>query len=256
MLDQATRLDGRAAVLDAAGDTPYVRMTTAGLTVTGYRTDQSVAWLAEGPWGPVACAVGDAGQAARLFIGLAGQGRLGGLQWLHLPRSPGAVLAPLRFTHQDDWDFLWTATPPPGVPGEERVVTLDDRHTAEITAVLDEAHPGTTTRPGDPRVGRWYGIFDDDRLVACGADRSRSADHSGDADRSRGEVGFLAGLTVVTGYQGRGLGAALTAGMTRRLFTAYDVVSLGVMWDNAPAIRLYRRLGFAAGMARTSVKIA
>ena len=53
-------------------------------------------------------------------------------------------------------------------------------------------------------------------LLACGADRSR------------------------------GLGAALTAGMTRALFGRYDVVALGVHPDNVGAIRLYRRLGFTA----------
>jgi RimJ/RimL family protein N-acetyltransferase len=244
MLEQADRLDGRAAVLAAAGDNPYTRMTTEGGPVTGYRTEQAVAWLGQGPWGPVACALGDADQAARLFIDLAAQDRLAGVRWLHLPRVDGGALAPyLRLTHQDDWDFRWAPTPPPPVAGEERAVPLDGRHDGEINAVLDDALPDTTTRPGDPRVRGWYGIFDGDRLVACGADRSRA------------EVGFLAGITVATAYQGRGLGAALTAAMTRRLFPAYGVVALGVMWDNTHATRLYQRLGFTGSLARSSVAI-
>jgi ribosomal protein S18 acetylase RimI-like enzyme len=68
-------------------------------------------------------------------------------------------------------------------------------------------------------------------------------------------VGFLAGITVARACQGRGLGAALTAGMTRQLLRAYDVVALGVMSDNAPAIHLYRRLGFTSSLARSSLAI-
>jgi ribosomal protein S18 acetylase RimI-like enzyme len=242
--DQPIRLDGREAVLAAAGDNPYTRLTTTGVTVTGFRTDRAVTWLGSGPFGPMACAFGDAAESAQVFAMLAQQGRLDEVRWLHLPRLDDAILAPhLRLSHQDDWDFRWTTTPPPPVAGEDRVIALGDRDGAEITALLDEAHPSSTTRPGDPRVGRWYGIRDGDRLVACGA------------DRSLGEVAFLAGLTVATDRQGRGLGAALTAGMTRLLFREYEVVALGVMWDNTHAIRLYQRLGFTAILARSSVLI-
>lgn len=227
-------LAGRPAVLAAAGDTPYTRLTTTGSIRSAYQVGRTVAWIGDGSgW-----AVGDGEQAAALFVGLAGV-----VRWLHLPRVAASALAPLRPAHQDDWDFLWTVDPPPSVPGEERVVPLEDRHHPEINRVLDEALPRSTTRPGDPRAKRWYGIFQGDRLIACGADRSRPG------------VGFLAALAVAPDHQGRGLGAAITAAITRRLFTEYDVVALGVMWDNAPAISLYRRLGFTAGIARTSVSL-
>lgn len=244
MLDRANRLDGRAAVLAAAGDNPYTRMTTEGVAITGYQVEGTVAWLGQGPFGPVACAVGDADQAAHLFIDLAAEDRLDGIRWLHLPRVDGRTLAPhLRLVHQDDWDFRWAQAPPPRVAGEERVMRLDARHEDEISALLDEAFPETTTRPGDPRVHGWYGIFEDGRLVATGA------------DRSRGGVGFLAGITVAPGWRGRGLGTALTTAMTRQLRTAYEVVALGVMSDNTGATRLYRRLGFTRSLARSTVAI-
>ena len=89
----------------------------------------------------------------------------------------------------------------------------------------------------------WYGIRDGDRLIACGA------------DCTRGDVGFLAGLTVAPEHRGRGLGAALTAGLTRALAARYDVVALGVYPANTGAIRLYRRLGYTDSLALTSVRV-
>ncbi|SBT39856.1 GNAT family N-acetyltransferase [Micromonospora narathiwatensis] len=117
------------------------------------------------------------------------------------------------------------------------------RRDGAVGWLLPESFPTTTSRPGDPRIVDWYGIHDGDRLVACGA------------DRSRGDVGFLAGLTVATDRRGRGLGAALTAGMTRALFARYDHVALGVYTDNVGAIRLYRRLGYTDTEPRTSVHL-
>lgn len=243
---EPVRVSGRTAVLAAAGDHPYVRLTTGGPgAVTGYLLDGTIAWTAAGPWGPVACAQGDPETAARLFADLARTDALGGAGWLHLPRVPADVLAPhLTVTQRDDWDFRWAVDAPPPQPGEDRVVPLADADRDAINALLDETFPSTTTRPGDPRVRSWYGIWARDRLVACGA------------DRSRGGIGFLAGLTVATDTQGQGLGAALTAAMTRRLLDHFEAVTLGVMIDNCRATRLYERLGFLGSLARSSVAIA
>lgn len=124
------------------------------------------------------------------------------------------------------------------------MVKLDGAHHCTITSLLDEVLPASHVRPGSAGVRAWYGILDGDQLVACGADRSGS------------EAGLLAAIAVSMQHQGRGLGAALTAAMTRRLFAEYDVVALGVMWDNDRATRRYQRLGFAASMARTSVSVS
>ena len=100
-----------------------------------------------------------------------------------------------------------------------------------LSALIDDAFPTTSSRPGDATVVDWYGIWDADRLVACGA------------DRSRGDIGFLAGLTVARDRRGRGLGAALTAGMTRALFTRYDHVGSASTPTTSP------RSGSTAGSA-------
>lgn len=199
-----------------------------------------IGWVGGGPWGPVACALGEPEAALDLVRVLA----TSGVWWMHLPRIPAAeIAARLPVRHQDDWDYRWTSAAPPGVPGEDRVVEVGRAHDDAVADLLERAFPGTTTRPGDPRIRAWYGVWDGDRLIAAGA------------DRSRGEVGFLAGLAVDPDRRGAGVGAALTAGMMRRLLDEFGVVSLGVMYDNSGAIRLYERLGFTQCLSRSSVSL-
>lgn len=245
MITGATLVRGRDAILAAVGRHPYARLTTSrDGQVIGYLLGETTVWTGSGPWGPVACALGNAERAALVFAALDSAGELGGATWLHLPRVPVAALAPhLSVVRHDHWDFRWTSSPPPRQPGEDRVTQLTHADHEAINALIEDAFPTTTTRPGDPRIGRWFGIRAGGRLVACGA------------DRSRGGVGFLAGLTVATDMQGQGLGGALTAAMTRRLFADHDDVALGVMADHDRTIRLYERLGFTNSLARTSAAL-
>ncbi|MGK5739729.1 GNAT family N-acetyltransferase [Micromonospora sp. URMC 103] len=239
-------LHGRDAVLAAAGHHPYARHSLwRGSDPRGYRRDGAVFWLLPPEHGPAGGALGAPGPALDVCTALVADGVLGPGQWVHLPRlDPADLAGRLPVTTHDEWDFLWTTVPPPQQPGEERVVRLTEADHPALAALIEEAFPTTTSRPGDPRVVDWYGIRDGDRLVACGA------------DRSRGDIGFLAGLTVAPAERGRGLGAALTAGMTRALLARFDLAALGVFTANAGAIRLYRRLGFTNALPRSSVRLA
>ncbi|SCL47130.1 FR47-like protein [Micromonospora citrea] len=239
-------LEGRDAILTAAGHHPYARHSLRrGERPRGWRRDDAVGWLLPAEHGPAGGAIGAPGPAVDVFAGLLAEGVLLPGQWLHLPRlDPAALTGRLAVARHDEWDFLWATTAPPRQPEEDRVVRLTEADHPALAELIDESFPTTTSRPGDPRVVDWYGIRDGDRIVACGA------------DRSRGDVGFLAGLTVAAGLRGRGLGAALTAGMTRALFARHDTVALGVYTVNVGAIRLYRRLGFTNALARSSVHLA
>jgi len=241
MLEQLERIDGRDAVLAAAGHQPYARLTATG-DVTGYRAGALLGWVGIGPWGPLVCAVGAPGLALRLVTALRAGGAIGDARWMHLPRTPAADLAAvLPVARQDDWQFRWTTQAPPTVPGHERVQRLDPGADAQLRALLQVAFPATTTRPGDPRVRAWYGIRDGGELVAAGA------------DRSRGGVGFLAGLAVHPTHRRRGLGTALAAAMTAVLHAESGVVALGVMADEVRTQRMYERLGYTDWLDRTSV---
>lgn len=238
-------LEGRDAILAAAGHHPYARHALwHGGRPRGWQRDGALIWLLPVENGPAGGALGAAAAAVEVAAGLAAAGALAPGQWLHLPRlAPAALAGRLSVDRHDEWDFHWTATPPPPQPGEERVVRLTEADHPALAELIDRAFPTTTSRPGDPRVVDWYGIRDGDRLIACGA------------DRSRGDIGFLAGLTVAPDRRGRGLGAALTAGMTRALFAGHDTVALGVYTANVGAVRLYRRLGFTSTLPRSSVRL-
>ena len=243
---EVTQVSGRAAILAAAGDQPYTRLHTGGGgDLTGYLLDDVTLWTAPGPHGRVGYAMGDPARAVRLVDELVAAGTLAGLRALHLPRpEAGTPTGRLSVTLWDDWDFHWAVVPPPVQPGEEDVVRLTAADHADIAALVDDSFPTSTTRPGDPRVNHWYGIRAGGRLVACGA------------DRSRGGTGFLAGITVARDAWGRGLGAALTAAMTRALLAEAEEVTLGVMVSNGRARRLYQRLGFTGSIPRTSLRLA
>ncbi|MEV4710950.1 GNAT family N-acetyltransferase [Micromonospora sp. NPDC049374] len=237
-------LDGRDAVLAATGRHPFVRHSLpCHEPARGWRRAGTVCWLLAVEQGPIGGVIGASETAIDLVNSLAAAGAVGAGRWIHLPRADPAPIGP-AVAGYEDWDFLWTTGAPPAQPGEERVVRLTEADHPALTALIDEAFPTSTARPGSPQVRGWYGIRDGDRLVACGA------------DRTRGEVGFLAGLAVAPQHRGRGLGAAITTGMTRALLARYGMVALGVYPSNVPAIRLYRRLGYADTFPLTSVRFA
>ncbi|MEV2240922.1 GNAT family N-acetyltransferase [Micromonospora sp. NPDC049891] len=237
-------LDGRDAVLAAAGRHPFVRHSLPRQEpARGWRRTDTVCWLLTVEHGPIGGVIGTPDTAIDLFGAVAAERRFAAGRWVHLPRTDPAPIEP-AVAASEDWDFLWTTSAPPAQPGEERVVRLTEADHPALTALIDEAFPTSTTRPGNPQVLDWYGIHDGDRLVACGA------------DRTRGEVGYLAGLTVAPRHRGRGLGAAITAGLTRTLSARYGVVALGVHPSNVAAVRLYRRLGYTGTFPLTSVRFA
>lgn len=151
--------------------------------------------------------------------------------------SPGAHL---RLVEPVDWVLRWVGTPPVPVPGEDRVRWLTPgvpEVDEEVNALLDTAAPRSSTRPGDPGVRRWAGIY-----AHGGELHAVAADTSGDAS-----VGHISSVATHPMARGRGLAAAVTAALTRDLLASgAAVVTLGHYAGNAVAERLYDRLGFAA----------
>jgi GNAT superfamily N-acetyltransferase len=112
-------------------------------------------------------------------------------------------------------------------------LTLD-----ELTALFNEAYEGyvvplrITAEALESWIAAWH--FD--------LDRSRVAPGEGVVLLAvRGDRGWIGGLGVVPSARGRGLGRAL---MEAALAKAPDDVTLEVIEQNEPALRLYESLGF------------
>lgn len=135
---------------------------------------------------------------------------------------------PIRVKH---WHWMCTALTPPAPS-----ITVDElADAAEVDALLDAFAPDAHARPGSPRIECWLGVRERGELLAVGA---LARQHDG--------TGHLRAVTVVPEARGRGVGHELSAALTRRALDAGSgVATLGVYVDNAPAVAMYRRLGFA-----------
>ena len=165
-----------------------------------------------------------------------------------LPRGGERLLpAALGADGVDHWDFRWTRSAPPHQEQEQLVSVESNPDDEELAMFLAEASPSHSVEPGDPKIRRWVSVRDaDGRLLAIGADTRRP---------STG-VANIASIATRPAARGRGLGAAITAWLTRRIFAdGGELATLGMYSDNAVAQRLYTRLGFAPGVRYSSGRI-
>lgn len=163
-----------------------------------------------------------------------------------LPQPPLGVSVPrgtdtgwLELVDRETWDYMVyeSSAEPPAQPGEERVAALapSPENDAEIEEFLKKANPTYSAKPGWEAIRSWATIRDDaGSLLAVGAYCVRD-----------GASGYLASIGTLPAVRGQGLGAAVTAWLTRRsLRDGNPFCSLGHYWPNEPARRLYLRLGF------------
>ena len=230
---QLTDLGSASEVLVATGHDPYARSSLRRPLVRGWAGGDAVAWMgtdADERVRYLTCH-GAPREVGALLAGLLPQ--LSPRQRLTVPRgTPVHLPAWVGLVSATDWDFWWLDREPPHQPGEDEVVIVSDE--AAVQKLLAEASPKASTLPGDPAVRRWVGVVRDDRLVACAADTSGSTG-----------VGHLSSIAVHPDARGAGLGAAVTAALTRLLLAeGCDLVTLGMYAHNEIGRRLYRSLGY------------
>lgn len=164
-----------------------------------------------------------------------------------LPRDADRVLRPSYLLDpRNDWEWFSTADAPPLQPGEHRARWLGDDELDDVRELLATWSPRHDAVPGRPGVLRWCGVRDTaGRLVATAAHTER-----------RAGVPHLASVATHGDVRGQGLGAAVTAWLTRRLLDeGHGVVTLGMYSDNTGARRLYERLGFTCAHRFTSGRL-
>lgn len=170
-----------------------------------------------------------------------------------VPRGGHALLPPhLRAPRPSEWDWWYTVEPPAVDAGWPSVVDLagDD---PRLGPLLDLASPGAPIRPGDPRVGRWAAILEeDDDVTGTGGVVAVTA-----VTHLRSGVAHLNDVATHPARRGRGLATALCGTVTAEaLGEGRPAVTLGMYADNDPARALYTRLGFTVTHLHTSGPLA
>ncbi|MGC0271822.1 GNAT family N-acetyltransferase [Pseudactinotalea sp. Z1739] len=159
----------------------------------------------------------------------------------------GALERQVRVDGGGDWEWMWTLAAPAPFAAEAGLLHLDDADDAAEILRLATAH--SPTAEGEPGTGLsevWIGARDPQgALIAVGA-----------MQRLPSGVPYLAGIVVDTAHRGRGLGAAVTAALTRVGLDDAGVCALSMYSDNPIARRTYHRLGYRTAWAWASRSLA
>ncbi|QFG69063.1 GNAT family N-acetyltransferase [Ornithinimicrobium pratense] len=233
----------RTTLLERTGD-PFLRYAAPAdvLAVAGpLGWAALVRWRPFGHWGGAAvmapgAPVGAESDALSVLVARAEEQNVSP-EWFST--APGRELAPppgWQVGTGDTWAFMWTdrATDlPPAPPG---LVELDDAADAARVEAFGRSHNRLFEGfPGRGYASLWLGVEDAaGELAAVGGIHVLG---SGAA--------HLAGIVVRPDVRGTGLGTGLTAQLTRRAVAAHGASTLGVYSDNAVAVGLYHRLGYA-----------
>jgi GNAT superfamily N-acetyltransferase len=222
-----------AEVLLATSHDPFARGTLRRPLLRGWSTDGAAAWIGidNEERQSYLSALGDPGVVGALVAELLPE--LPPRQRLTVPRGTPARFPAWAGMTGVDWDFRWLPEPPPPQRGEERVEPVEDD--VAVKELLASSSDRASAQPGDKAALRWLGVRDPaGRLLACAADTSSATG-----------VGHLSSIAVVPEARGQGLGKAVTAALTRRLFEeGKDIVTLGMYADNPEGRALYDALGF------------
>jgi ribosomal protein S18 acetylase RimI-like enzyme len=118
------------------------------------------------------------------------------------------------------------------VPDGPEVIPLDARHTADVLDLTARVYPHYF-RPRTVDMGRYFGIYDGDKLAAITGERMCFDGHV-----------ELSAICTDPAYLGRGYARRLVALLTNDILNRGDVPFLHVSHRNARAKALYEYLGF------------
>ena len=222
---------------------PYVRWILADETPDQVIMDgECIGWIggAESVGEVWATALGpDDATCASLIERLADAS---GIDGVTVPEGAFALLpAPLQSPDHGHWSF-WVHDPDRAAIGESDAVDLahDDPRIAPLLAHSDSAH----IFPGDPRIVRWVGVVEDDRLVSVAAQR-----------RETTGAAHICSVCTEPGRRGEGLARrACTRIMQLASAEGAPAIVLEMYAANEAGRRTYEALGFVeAGRYRSGL---
>ncbi len=122
---------------------------------------------------------------------------------------------------------------------EKEFVSLTPEDVPEMMKLIEVTQPGPFS-PGTIEMGDYIGVKVDGVLVAMGGERMKP-------------VGYteVSGVCTHPDHRGRGYAKAITGYLTNAILDRGETPFLHVFVNNAPAIKLYEKLGYKM---RTTVK--
>lgn len=163
----------------------------------------------------------------------------------HVVLGESSLVAQLRrvmVVAEFGWMDLLPSDPAPAVD-TSAVGWLDD---TEVAPVLAAANPDSWVQVGEPAVLGWAGVAPVHAEVGGGAPvhPEVGAAAVGALAHCAPDVAFLAGVATLPAHRGQGLSTVVCALLRDHGRRISGTVALMVDASNAPAIAVYRRLGF------------
>jgi len=165
--------------------------------------------------------------AAQAMAGLIPEGDDASLLEVAPPEAPAGVSETRKLCLQMVWETL--------TPAETAfdIVQLGESDAAEMLALALLTKPGPF-RARTHTMGRFVGVREGGRLIAMAGERMHMAGYR-----------EISAVCTHPDFRGRGLGAALMQVVGARMMQEGDQPFLHSNADNAGAVALYRKLGFA-----------
>jgi len=111
-------------------------------------------------------------------------------------------------------------------------VELTKKDVPEMMKLVEITKPGPFS-PGTIEMGHYLGIRNDGELIAMGGERMKPKDYV-----------EISGICTHPEHRGKGYGTAISGILTNRILEQGDTPFLHVFKQNAPAVRLYEKIGY------------
>lgn len=144
--------------------------------------------------------------------------------------------------------MLWTGFPGGATPpAAARARRLGPADLPQLASLYAESYPEAYFEPVQLERGMFFGVETGGTLASVAGVHVYSAAEG---------VAMLGNIATRPAWRGQGLGRAVTAALVAALAPRVRHIGLNVRADNAPALRLYERLGFRTELVYEEARFA